>query len=159
MKTLRRYHLDNRDYFITAVTFNREEILLRDIQLFWKCRVSSRPIAWVILPDHFHITINTGDKGISTLIHSFKITYARRYRDKHGPGRVWQNRFWDHLIRDQDDFNRHLDYIHYNPVKHGLTSDPFTYEYSSLNGYYQDGLYQRDWGVKTAMSFDEAFGE
>lgn len=159
MKTLRRYYLDNRDYFITAVTFNREEILHRDVALFWECWAQAQPVAWVIMPDHFHVIVNSGEQPISTVMHLFKISYARRYRDRYGGGRLWQNRFWDHIIRDQDDLNRHLDYIHYNPVKHGLTNDPFAYQHSSLYAYHQEGLYQRDWGMKTDLSVDGDFGE
>jgi putative transposase len=55
--------------------------------------------------------------------------------------------------------NRYLDYIHYNPVKHGLVDDPFLYEYSSLDLFYKQGYYQRDWGVKEAPILKGEFGE
>lgn len=112
----------------------------------------------MILPDHIHLIINSGTNNISDIVYNFKIRYSRLYRDRYGAGRVWQNRFWDHTIRDQGDFNRHLDYIHYNPVKHGLINDPHLYRYSSLKEWYNRGYYQRDWGVKE-IEFNEQFGE
>ena len=63
------------------------------------------------------------------------------------PGRVWQNRFWERIIRDPKDLNNHLDYIHFNPVKHGLVDDPFEYTHSSLGNYFKKGSYSRDWRV------------
>jgi putative transposase len=159
MKTLRRYNIRDAYYFITTVTFNREKILLQDIDLFWTCWNIPKPDAWVILPDHFHIIIKIDDSNISDVMHRFKITYSRRFRQKYGPGKVWQNRFWDHIIRNQDDMNRHLDYIHYNPVKHSIVKDPFKYEYSSLMAYYKAGYYERNWGVVKKLSFKGDFGE
>ena len=61
-------------------------------------------------------------------------------------GRAWQHRFCDHAIRNQDDLNNHLDYIHYNPVKHGYTLNPLDWEYYSIHGYFKDGYYSDDWG-------------
>ena len=92
-------------------------------------------------------------------MHNFKITFSRNYRDMYAPGKVWQDRFWDHIMRNQEDMNRHLDYIHYNPVKHGLVNDPFLYENSSLKKFYQNGYYQRDWGIKEEVEFKRGFGE
>jgi putative transposase len=76
-----------------------------------------------------------------------------------GPGRVWQNRFWDHLIRDARDYDNHFHYIHYNPVKHGYVNDPFKHEYSSLHKYYKQGFYDRDWGVREEIEIKGDFGE
>lgn len=159
MKTLRRFNLRNRHYFVTVVTCKRGGILVKNINLFWECWSTILPLAWVILPDHFHAIFKIDDKSISDLIHNFKVTYSRRYRDRYFKGRVWQNRFWDHIIRDQNDFNSHLDYVHYNPVKHGILSDPFEYKHSSLTDYYEAGYYQSDWGVAETLDFKGDFGE
>jgi putative transposase len=158
MKTLRRYHVENADYFITCVTLNRAPILLADTTLLRQALGDSRPLAWVILPDHLHMVINCGTRSVSDIMHHFKISYSRSYRSRFGPGRVWQNRFWDHMIRNANDLKRHLDYIHYNPVKHGLTNDPFEYVHSSLKAYYEQGYYGRDWMVGTDFG-DDDFGE
>jgi len=159
MKTLRRLDLRYRHYFITVVTYQRQGILLKDIQLFADCWKQNYPVALVILPDHFHAVISVGNMSLSNLLHNFKITYSRRYRDTYSRGRVWQKRFWDHLIRDQRDFNNHVDYIHYNPVKHCLVTDPFEYEPSSLTAYYKAGYYERDWGVRDSIVIEGDFGE
>jgi putative transposase len=64
-----------------------------------------------------------------------------------GDANVWQRRFWEHLIRDQNDFNRHIDYIHYNPVKHGLVNCVADWPWSSFHRFVKLGFYDRDWGA------------
>jgi len=117
--------------------------------------------SWVILPEHCHLLIDPGVNDLSNIKQRFKMSFGESFRRRNGlkRGRVWQNRFWDHIIRNQIDMNKHIDYIHYNPVKHGITNDPFLYEYSSLGRYYEEGYYQRDWGVKEELQFEGDFGE
>jgi len=79
-------------------------------------------------------------------------------RIKHREGAVWQRRFWEHRIRDQEDFNAHVEYIHYNPVKHGLAKAPIEWAYSSFGRYVRDGIYDRDWGADGDITFDDAVG-
>ncbi|NLI15937.1 MAG: transposase [candidate division Zixibacteria bacterium] len=159
MKTLRRYDIRHAAYFITCVTYERRAILLNDIDLFWKCWTMPEPSAWVILPEHFHFILNIEDQSISDIMHYFKIKYSRNFRDRYGPGNVWQNRFWDHIIRDEDDMNRHIDYIHYNPVKHGLAISPFNYANSSFTAYFSEGRYGQDWGTDYREEEGFDFGE
>jgi len=59
---------------------------------------------------------------------------------------LWQRRFWDHIIRDEDDLKMHVDYIHYNPVKHGLVARPEDYPYSSYRYWFERGYYEEEWG-------------
>lgn len=158
MKTLRRIDLRDVSYFITVVARDRGNLLLDNLGIFWESWNGVRLSAWVILPDHFHAILDVEEKSISQIVHRFKVKYSIRYHYRHGSGRVWQNRFWDHILRNQDDTNRHLDYIHFNPVKHGLVFDPFLYELSSLHKYYEDGFYQRDWGMKE-VNLEGDFGE
>jgi len=66
---------------------------------------------------------------------------------RNGQRNVWQLRFWEHTIRDQDDFNRHCDYILYNPVKHGLATSPLEWKLSSFGRFVAMGLYEPDWGI------------
>ncbi|MBD3233796.1 MAG: hypothetical protein GF315_08745 [candidate division Zixibacteria bacterium] len=159
MRTLRRYDVKHSYYFITICTWGREELLLSEPEMFWASWIDFKPFAWIILPDHFHIMIENQDVSISDIVHRFKIRYSRAFRDKYKSGRVWQNRFWDHIIRNDDDFNRHLDYIHYNPVKHEYIDDPFKWKFSSLSEYYKEGYYTRDWGNNEALEFKGEFGE
>ncbi|MEW5795159.1 MAG: transposase [Candidatus Zixiibacteriota bacterium] len=159
MKSLRRYVLSDATFFVTAVSYERRPILLREPELFQKAWRGRELDAWVILPDHFHAVLTIGKVSISQIMHDFKLSFSRRYRLLHGPGRVWQNRFWDHVVRDQEDLNKRIDYIRYNPVRHGLALDPFAYSMSSAARWLERGYYQRDWGVRKPISFDGSFGE
>ncbi len=71
---------------------------------------------------------------------------------------VWQRRFWEHQIRDEHDFARHVEYIHYNPVKHGLVKSPRDWAYSSFHRYVKQGIYKSDWGTGCEIQFDEDVG-
>jgi len=159
MKTLRRYNLKNSFYFITIVTFNRDEIILTNPDLIWESWVLPEPLAWVLLPDHLHFLFEIADQNISDVIHNFKIRFSRKYRDIYRSGRVWQNRFWDHIIRDNDDMKHHFDYIHYNPVKHDYVGRPGDWEWSSFNKYLTEGYYTEDWSVVDERAFEGSFGE
>jgi putative transposase len=159
MKTLRRVDIRECLYFITACTLKRKAFLLREPDIFWESWSLPKPEAWVILPDHFHLIVSSGKEGISSLMHRFKIKYSIRCRYRFGTGQIWQHRFWDRVIRDQNDFNKHIDYIHINPVKHGLVDDPFLYNYSSLHEYHEKGYYELGWGKKPVESNPVEFGE
>jgi putative transposase len=77
-------------------------------------------------------------------------------QNKRGEYNLWQNRFWEHRIRDESDLQKHCDYIHYNPVKHGLVLNPTDWPYSSIHRFIASGILPEDWGGKTA---DGSFGE
>ena len=117
--------------------------------------------SWVILPDHLHMIVDPDGCDLSILVRQFKLSFSSLYRKRTGAGkgRVWQYRFWDHQIRDESDLTRHLDYIHYNPVKHGLTSNPFAWEFSSIHGFREKGYYEDDWGVIEKPECDGEYGE
>jgi len=72
-------------------------------------------------------------------------------------GPVWQARFWDHVIRDEKDYARHLDYIHINPVKHNYVKKPYDWPYSSIHKFKED--YPPDWGCKEDINIEGEFGE
>ncbi len=94
-------------------------------------------------------------------MHDLKLSFGAYFRKENNlySGRVWQSRFWDHIIRDQQDYNNHIDYIHYNPVKHNYTMSPFEWDYSSIHEYKRSGYYQRDWGKIKMINFEGDFGE
>ena len=94
------------------------------------------------MPDHVHAIITPNGNTLSDIVHAFKLMVAGRHRSAHRTqrGRFWQHRFWDHIIRDQADLNRHIDYIHYNAVKHGLARDPREYAASSFQRYATGGI-------------------
>ena len=158
MHNVKRIHLPDAFYFVTVVTYRRQPILTRNYELFRVSWKAQKLLAWVLLPDHFHALLIPEHGSISQVMHRFKITFARSYRDEFGGGRVWQNRYWDHIIRDDQDFKRHLDYIHYNPVKHRQADIPRNYEYSSFHRYLARGYYDEQWAHFQADTNSE-FGE
>ncbi|MEW5794757.1 MAG: transposase [Candidatus Zixiibacteriota bacterium] len=117
--------------------------------------------AWVVLPDHMHMLVHVSDGDISSIVRRIKLSFSTNLRARLGmrEGRIWQYRFWDRIMRDQDDLNKHIDYIHYNPVKHGLIDNPFMWRFSSAADYLKDGYYQSDWGVREPIEFEGEFGE
>ena len=165
MSNLRRYDPYGKPSFITNVTYNRRPILVDNIDLFWQAIENTKTkcpfelIAWAILPEHFHLIIAPSDTPISKIMHDFKLSFSAYYRKRRAlaAGRIWQLRFWDHIIRDEKDFNRHLDYIHYNPVKHVITKRPDGYMHTSIHKYRE--YYQPDWGVNEKIDFEGEFAE
>jgi putative transposase len=137
--------------------------------------------AFVLLPDHLHCiwTLPEGDADFSTRWRLIKSHFSRninlspvgwveernptidactasRQKKKEKP--IWQRRFWEHLIRNQKDLNQHIEYIHYNPVKHKLTKTPGDWAYSSFHRYVSRGLYDSNWGAAGKVEFDDAVG-
>ncbi|MFA5940179.1 MAG: transposase [Sinimarinibacterium sp.] len=129
----------------------------------------SRPEAIVVLPDHFHwiCTLPDGDADYSTRIMQIKRTFTLRLidggiplqRNSRGEYALWQRRFWEHTIRDETDMQRHVDYIHFNPVKHGVAQSALAWPHSSFHRYVRDGLLSADWGGVSAKTITGRFGE
>lgn len=159
MSNIRRYHLENRIYFITVVTKERKPIfkneenvhllfsVLRDVKTIHPFE----SIAHCVLYDHVHLMIKPADienHNISRIMHSIKKNFTERYKLKAclQKASVWQRRFYDHVIRDDEGFNKHLNYIHYNPVKHRIVNNPKDYEFSSFRYYEKLGYYEDGWG-------------
>ncbi len=99
----------------------------------------------VVLPDHLHMIwkLPDEDADYASRIATMKGTFSRRcglsgigpIRTSRRERGIWQKRFWEHLIRDEDDWNRHVDYIHWNPVKHGLTASATDWPWSSIHAH------------------------
>ena len=167
MSKLRRYYQEGNMYFVINVTLNRKPILLANADLLQtalrKVSISDKVeiVAWVVLPDHFHLLIDPAADDLSNIMRKIKLSFSSslRKRQELMSGRTWQYRFWDHAVRNQDNLNHHIDYIHYNPVKHGLVKSPFDYLYSSLHLFAKEGYYQMDWGVKEIPEFAGNYGE
>ncbi len=166
MSKLRRYHENGYIYFITNVTYAREPLLVANIDIpqnaleACNSRCPYELPAWVVLPDHFHLVLDPGSAHISVVLQRIKLSFAAQYRKRHGlvSRRVWQHRFWDHVIRSQEDMNRHIDYIHFNPVKHGLVNRPQDWSHSSFGEYLRQGWYLPEWGMVEPVVTGE-FGE
>jgi putative transposase len=124
--------------------------------------------AVVILPDHFHIvlTLPKGDADYPTRLSLIKRRFtdavvklgAPVARRRNGEIGLWQRRFWEHTIRDEGDFERHVDYVHFNPVKHGLVGRVCDWPYSSFHRYVRRGVLPQDWGGDFAQG-QASFGE
>ncbi len=78
---------------------------------------------------------------------------------KHRETTIWQRRFWEHLIRDDEDYRMHMDYIHYNPVKHGLVNRVKDWPHSTFHRYVRKGIYSEDWGGGMIPGLDHDIGE
>jgi putative transposase len=117
-------------------------------------------VAWVILPDHFHMLVNAPDGRVDKFIHLVKLSFTYQLKSRRtGIESVWQHRYWDHIIRSEQDLNHHIDYIHINPVKHGLCADPAGWLYSSFGRFKRRGHYTPDWGKNDGVTSDASFGE
>jgi putative transposase len=169
MPDFRRYLIPGATYFFTVVTDGRVPILCKDRSrstlrgAFEACRkeLPFEMPAVVLLPDHLHAiwTLPDGDCDYSKRWGVIKKAFTDQYLAEGGPeqrvtaGRrrqrrrgVWQPRFWEHLIRDETDFERHFDYVHYNPVKHGHVARPRDWEWSSFHRWVRERVYPVDWG-------------
>ncbi len=122
--------------------------------------------AWVILPDHMHCiwTLPENDDNYSSRWQAIKKAFSKTIpvqenrstaRIKRNERGVWQRRFWEHTIRDELDYNRHMDYIHYNPVKHSLVSRVRDWPYSTFHNLCVDGIYSVEWGENIALDAGE----
>ena len=112
--------------------------------------------AMVVLPDHLHAvwTLPEGDANFATRWRLIKSAFSRslptgeRISDSRvakGERGIWQRRYWEHTIRDETDFSRHIDYVHINPVKHGLVPRVSDWPYSSFHRMVKLGIYPEDW--------------
>ncbi|MGE0824200.1 MAG: transposase [Candidatus Binatia bacterium] len=161
MSDYRRLYIPGGTYFFTVVTYERQRLFtaasqvkeLRQAFRYVKARLPFIPIAAVVLPDHLHCLwqLPEGDCDFSTRWQMIKTEFSRRVpapTKKDGSKTIWQPRFWEHVIRHEQDFRRHLDYIHYNPVKHGLVSAPAAWPYSSFRRFVRMKWYDADWGAQ-----------
>ena len=180
MPEYRRAKITGATYFFTVVTYKRKPLFADEI-----CRqflhnawldVSNRfPFATdaiCLLPDHLHCiwTLPEGDDRYSIRWGEIKRLFSKKFlaehgnhqhvnesRDKRGEAAVWQRRFWEHMIRNEDDLRRHLDYIHYNPVKHVLANQVKNWEWSSFHRYVKEGFYTEDWAVSDKHLIDNKY--
>ncbi len=165
MSILKRYFKERQIYFVTGITYNREKHLINNYYILDNAitqiisDMGIEIIAFSFLSDHFHLIVNPQHQELSSIIKKIKLKYSYQYRKKQNLYRktLWQHRYWDHIIRDEIDLNNHINYIHYNPVKHGLVRKPFDWQFSSIHKY--KDVYSNDWGVKDEIKFEDNFGE
>jgi putative transposase len=173
MVLYRRNRVKGGTYFFTVTLRDRHSSLLIDridfLRDALRQTLKEKPFqidAWVVLPEHIHAiwTLPIGDDDYSgrwRLIKSrFSHQVAKADNLTHkakGEYQIWQRRFWEHTIRDDNDFSKHVDYIHYNPVKHGYVTEVRNWQYSIFHRYVKLGILNEQWGG-TNMDFVEMVG-
>ena len=171
----KRLFLEGYAYFMTVVTYQRNQILIDNIDLLResfqhaKTKFDFDIDAIVILPDHFHMIIKPNipeeypkiigvlkshfSKNCDPEFYTHLAQTQSRMKQNYRP--VWQKRFYEHTIRDEQDYKARLDYIHFNPVKHGYANTANTWEYSSFKKFVKKGVYPVDWcDFSTEIDFE-----
>jgi len=176
MTHYRRFYTPGATWFFTVNLAERKNnsLLIENIELlrqafrYVKNRKPFEIIAIVIMPDHLHciwkLPVNDSDFSIrwnllkgyfSRGIHkNERISLSRQKRRERG---IWQRRFWAHLLTSQTDVNHHIDYIHWNPVKHGKVNRVVDWSYSSFHRFVRQGIYPPTWECKE--DFNSEMGE
>ena len=165
-----RYYIPDSIVFITQVVEGRASlfakpanmVLLREVLRGAKERHPFTMLAYVFLPDHFHILIRP-EEGLthSQVMQSAKSYFTYRFKREqniNGSLQLWQRRYWDHVIRDERDLENHLHYIHYNPVRHGLVTRPEEWPDSSHGAWVERGAYEIGWGWAELPNYGEVVG-
>jgi len=168
-----RAHIAGGTFFFTAALLERRRALLTThidlLREAFRAAKQRHPFsidAIVILPDHFHAvwTLPPGDADFSTRMRLIKSTFSRNLpkterrsaiRAERNERGIWQRRFWEHAIRDEEDLKRHVDYIHYNPVKHGHVRNVIDWPHSTFHRYVTAGIYPDDWAGTAEVMRDE----
>jgi putative transposase len=174
MPDYRRNFIPGGTYFFTVVTHERRPILttdlgrsiLRNVIIGERLKRPFELMASVLLPDHLHAvwTLPAGDSNFSIRWARIKSKFTREYlrsggregsstssRERHSECAIWQRRFWEHTCRDEDDLKRCVDYLHWNPVKHGLVDSVADYPWSSFHRFVREGEYEPGWGRDVAF--------
>ncbi len=152
-------------YFFTVNLLQRKgnNLLVRHIQPLReavkvvKARHPFEIHGWVVLPEHFHciLELPPDDADFATRLRLIKVAFSKSLpkterisatRVRRGERGIWQRRYWEHLIRDETDYRAHLDYIHYNPVKHGWAKQVKDWPYSTFHHWVSQGVYPLEWG-------------
>jgi len=173
MPNYRRIWQDGGIYFFTVALRERgtNDLLIRHID---SLRLATQQVrskypfkihSWVVLPDHTHcmIELPEGDADFALRIRlikrQFSISLPRTERPmvraSRGELGIWQQRYWEHLIRDESDYYSHVKYIHFNPVKHGLVTRVADWPYSTFHKWSKRGMHYGNWEQETsAMTLD-----
>jgi len=174
MVNYRRVQQSGGIFFFTVTLRDRSSLFLTkyidELRFAFRDTQLKRPFkinAIVILPEHVHClwTLPPGDSDYSGRWRSIKSCFVRKLRksgvrvgvNEKGEADLWQRRFWEHKIRDDKDFEAHVNYIHINPVKHGLVENVIDWPWSSFHSYVRDGLLDKNWARATASTGN--FGE
>jgi putative transposase len=170
-----RYFQPGGTFFFTVVTYNRNPIFTkRNAILLFNQSIDhvqdKHPfinIAYCICPDHIHMIWTMPDNDTdypmrwrlikSHFSHHWVNTGIVSQRNIYNSS-IWQNRYWEHFIRNELDLKNHIEYIHFNPVKHGYVEAPSQWVHSSFHNYVKRDLYSKDWGVIGNMNYLNRYG-
>ena len=151
----KRLFVKNGCIFITMVTNNRIPILINNIENIAQSYLDVSRIypfeliAYSVQNDHLHCIIRPKEiREYPKIVKSFKYSVTKKVGLVNPTySRIWQNRYWEHTLRDEEDLNRHIDYVHYNPVKHNLVKNVKDWKYSSFHKFVEQNLYDINWGT------------
>jgi putative transposase len=173
----RRNFVPGGSYFFTVnLAERRRRLLIQHIEALraaFRYARHRHPFAIdaiVVLPDHLHAiwTLPEGDSDFALRWRLIKATFSRFLprvepvslsRSRKGERGVWQRRYWERTLRDEEDFVRHADYIHFNPVKHSLVGQVKDWPHSSFHRLVRLGVYPADWGGELDKKGEGGFGE
>lgn len=159
----KRVFVENSLVHIVLVAYHRKKIFINNIELLRKALLNARKffkfeiIAICVLPDHIHMILKPQNiyeypKIVTSIKYYFSKNYdvggetpTYGYNNKREKG-IWQRRFYEHTILDEEDLNKHIDYIHYNSYKH-LGIAPKNWSFSSFSKYAEEGYYEQNWLV------------
>ena len=165
MPDYRRNWVAGGCYFFTVnLCDRRSDLLVRGIEPLRSAVRTTRgrhPFhidAWVVLPDHLHCiwTLPPHDADFSRRWQMNKTMFSRSMPRDASPraslvrkreAGLWQRRYWEHTIRNEQDYAAHIDYVHFNPVKHGLAASAAEWPFSSFTRCVALGLYPRGWAM------------
>jgi putative transposase len=174
----RRTFIPGGSYFFTIVTKRRQKLFVSDtnvevLRQAFRNVMKKRPFnidAAVVLPDHLHFvwTLPANDADYPTRWRLIKTWFTKHCEHKYqfglnasqvkrGEQAIWQHRYWEHLLQNEVDFEWHINYIHYNPVKHNYVNKPFDWKYSSLHKYVKQGIISDKWG-ESNICFPDGIG-
>jgi len=171
MPDYRRNRVPGGTYFFTVTLYDRHsDLLVAEIDAL-RAAVRKTMVrspfhidAWVVLPEHMHClwTLPENDTNYSGRWWAIKTAFSKSLpaheprsgtMTKRGERGIWQRRFWEHTIRDDEDYAAHMDYIHFNPVKHGLVANAGNWPFSSFRRSVAKGFYPTEWaGSSEALS-------
>ena len=164
MSRYRRAQIEGGVFFFTVTLADRSsDLLIQNIDRLRRMYTSAQnrnpfeTIAICVLPDHLHAIwgLPDGDSNFSLRWSLIKSGFSRGLaldtprsasklaRRERG---LWQRRYWEHAIRDNRDLERHIDYVHFNPVKHGYVTKVADWPYSTFHRYVERGVLPPDWG-------------
>ena len=173
MPDYRRAWCQGSTYFFTVNLLQRQnnDLLIKHIDVLRTVVSSVRRAhsfaihGWVVLPDHLHCVIELppDEADFATRWRLIKSGFSKALpkterrnsvRVRRGERGIWQRRYWEHLIRDEADFRAHMDYVHINPVKHGLVESVTDWPHSTFHKLVEKGIYPSDWAGGEEVKLD-----